>query len=139
MERRDVRYGFGVRVPLPYQQALEATKAALQEQGFGVLTEIDVAATLREKLGADFRRYQILGACNPPLAHRALSTEVDVGLLLPCNVVVYEEDGESVVEVLDPARMVDLTGNPALRDVAAEARDRLRRALDRLAAAPPER
>jgi uncharacterized protein (DUF302 family) len=134
MERHDARYGFGAKVPLPYQEALEVTKAALKEEGFGVLTEIDVAATLREKLGASFRRYQILGACNPPLAHQALSTELDIGLLLPCNVVVYEEGDGSVVEAADPVQMLDLTGNPALRDVAVAARDRLQRALDRVAA-----
>jgi uncharacterized protein (DUF302 family) len=95
-----------------------------------VLTEIDVKATMAEKLGAEFRRYDIIGACNPPLAHKALSSELDIGLLLPCNVIVYErEEGGSVVAALDPEAMMSVTENPALREVAAEAKARLERAL----------
>src|SRR6266545_7610156 len=95
-------YGFGVTVNLPYAQAIERTRAALKEQGFGVLTEIDIAKTLRDKLDADFRPYVILGACNPPLAHRALSAALGIRLLLPCNVVVYDNgDGTSTVELMD--------------------------------------
>jgi uncharacterized protein (DUF302 family) len=125
-------YGVTKRVGLPYDQALEKVKAALKDEGFGVLTEIDVRKTLKEKLDADFRRYDIIGACNPPLAHRALETQLDIGLLLPCNVIVYEEDGGSVVAAFNPESVMSLAGNPALDGVAREAKERLERALDRL-------
>jgi uncharacterized protein (DUF302 family) len=125
-------YGFGTVVNLPYDQAIERTRAALKDQGFGVLTEIDVKATMKAKLDADFRPYAILGACNPPLAHRALSADLGIGLLLPCNVVVYDNlDGTSTVEAMDPQAALALVGdNPAIADVAREARTRLRQALD---------
>lgn len=126
-------YGLFVKSHRPYDEALEATKAALKAEGFGVLTEIDVRATLKEKLGADFRRYDIIGACNPPLAREALWRELDIGLLLPCNVIVYEDDeGGSTVAALDPEKMMAFTGNPDLDSVAAEARQRLVRALARV-------
>jgi uncharacterized protein (DUF302 family) len=134
-EEAQVNYGISITTPRPYDEALAATKAALKDQGFGVLTEIDVKATMAEKLGVEFRRYDIIGACNPPLAHKALSTELDIGLLLPCNVIVYETDaGGSVVAALDPEAMMSMTANPALREVAAEAKDRLERALASVAA-----
>ena len=125
-------YGFGAVVKLPYEQAIERTRAALREQGFGVLTEIDVKATLKAKLDADFRPYVILGACNPPLAHRALSADLGIGLLLPCNVVVYDNlDGTSTIEAMDPQAALSLVGdNPAIAEVASEARARLKRALE---------
>jgi uncharacterized protein (DUF302 family) len=127
-------YGFGTVVNLSYDQALERTRAALKEQGFGVLTEIDVKATMRARLDADFRPYVILGACNPPLAHRALSADLGLGLLLPCNVVVYDNlDGTSTVEAMDPEAALSLVGNnPTIAEVAREARVRLRKALDTL-------
>ena len=127
-------YGFGTVVNLPYEQAIERTRAALKEQGFGVLTEIDVKATMKAKLDAEFRPYVILGACNPPLAHRALSADLGIGLLLPCNVVVYDNlDGTSTVEAMDPQAALGLVGdNPDLAEVAREAGTRLRAALDRL-------
>jgi len=126
------RYGFGTRVALPYDQAIERTRALLKEEGFGVLTEIDVRKTMKEKLGAEFRRYVILGACNPPLAHRALEAELEIGLLLPCNVIVYEADGGSVVSVMDPNAALGIVGNAALGPVAQEARARLERIVSRL-------
>lgn len=134
-------YGFGVTVGLPYAQAVEATKAALKEEGFGVLSEIDVRATLKEKRGVDFRPYVILGACNPPLAERALAAELDIGLLLPCNVIVYETDGGSVIQAMDPERALDIAGNQSLQPIAGEAKARLRAAIDRLPAreTPPGR
>lgn len=124
-------YGLFVRTGKPYDEALEAVKAALKEQGFGVLTEIDVRETLRQKLGLEFRRYDIIGACNPPLAHKALETELDIGLLLPCNVIVYEDEGGgSVVAALDPEAMMGFTGNDSLKPIATEAKARIKRALE---------
>lgn len=119
---------------LPYVEAVERTKAALKEQGFGVLTEIDVRQTLKEKRGVDFRPYVILGACNPPFAEQALTLELDLGLLLPCNVVVYEDVGGSVVEAMDPEPVLGLVGNPALAPIAGEVKRRLQAAIEQVAA-----
>ena len=128
MERK--KYGIFTATNRAYPAAVEAVKAALKAEGFGVLTEIDVKETLKQKLDLDFRRYDIIGACNPPLAHRALEEELDIGLLLPCNVIVYEDDsGQCVVAALDPEAMMGFTGNEDLKSVAAEARARLERAL----------
>jgi uncharacterized protein (DUF302 family) len=129
-------YALTTTVPQPYEQALAATREALAEQGFGVLTEIDIRATMKAKLDVDVPPQVILGACRPPLAHAALQAEPSVGLLLPCNVVVRAVDaGTTLVEALDPAVMVTLTGNRALADVAAEAGQRLTAALAALAGA----
>lgn len=129
------RYGIETRLDVPYDEAVERVTAALAEEGFGVLTEIDVKATLKKKLDEDFRRYVILGSCNPQLAHRALQEEIDIGLLLPCNVIVYEDDaGGSVVSILDPEAMMEFTGNPELEPIAREARERLDRVARVLAA-----
>ncbi len=126
--------GIPAKLNLPYEQAIEKAIAALQAEGFGVLTEIDVQSTLKQKLNADFRRYKILGACNPPLAHRALSANLDVGLWLPCNVTVYEEGSGSVVTAVDPVAMLGvLKEDPVVRDVAEEAKARLTRAIASLA------
>jgi uncharacterized protein (DUF302 family) len=127
-------YGFGATLNLPYEQAIERTRAALKDQGFGVLTEIDVKQTMKSKLDVDFRPYVILGACNPPLAHRALSADLGIGLLLPCNVIVYDNgDNSSTVEVMDPEAALGLVGdNPVIAEVAREARSRLRLTLDSL-------
>ena len=125
-------YSFSRQLDLPYETALENVKEALKREGFGVLTEVDVQKTLREKLDTDFRRYDIIGACNPPLAYKALQSELQVGLLLPCNVIVYEEGDGSVVAAFDPEAAMNLAGNPALRPVAAEAKERLLRALESL-------
>ena len=128
-------YGLRVRVAIPYEKAIERVTAALAAQGFGVLTEIDVRATLQKKLGVEMRRYVILGACNPHLAHRALTAEPEVGLLLPCNVIVYEADGGgSVVAAVDPDAMLSVVRSSALSDVAADAKKRLTTALESLSA-----
>jgi uncharacterized protein (DUF302 family) len=120
--------GTKIELDVSYEQAIEKVTQALKNEGFGVLTEIDVQATLKKKLGADFRRYVILGACNPPLAHRALSTDLDVGLLLPCNVVVYEvQENKSVVGLVDPIAMLGVLTRPELVPIAEEARTRLER------------
>jgi len=114
--------GLAVTVSLPYEQAVQKTTEALKAEGFGVLTEIDVKATLKQKLDVDFRRYVILGACNPRLAFRALSANLDVGLLLPCNVTVYEEGEETVISAVNPMAMLDIIkGDEVVRNVAAEA------------------
>ncbi|MFN8573847.1 MAG: DUF302 domain-containing protein [Gemmatimonadaceae bacterium] len=124
-------YGIGATVRLPYETAVQRTREALAGQGFGVLTEIDVAATLQKKLGATFRPYVILGACNPPLAHQALTAELDIGLLLPCNVIVYAGDAPdtSVVAAMDPVAALSLTGRSDIHDLAVEVRRRLEAAL----------
>jgi uncharacterized protein (DUF302 family) len=128
-------YGFGGEVRLPYTEAVEQTKAALKEQGFGVLCEIDVKRTMKEKRGIDFRPYVILGACNPPLAEKALAAELDLGLLLPCNVVVYETADGSVVAAMDPEPVLGVVGNPALAPIAREVKARLRAVLARVGVA----
>ena len=117
-------YGFQREVPVPFEDAVTAMRDALAGQGFGVLTEIDVRATMRKKLDVDFRPYVILGACNPPLAHQALTAEVAIGLLLPCNVVVYAADtpGHSVVAVLDPVAQLGVTGRADIRPIAEKVR-----------------
>jgi uncharacterized protein (DUF302 family) len=127
-------YGLRVTVPLDYESAIERTTAALKGEGFGVLTTIDVKQTLKQKLDADFRKYVILGACNPALAHRALQVETEIGLLLPCNVIVYETGSkESVVAAMAPLPMIGVVGeNPTLGGVAREADERLRRVLTSL-------
>lgn len=125
-----MEYGITARVAAPYAETVERVRAALKDQGFGVLTEIDVRATLQEKLGEAMEDYVILGACNPPLAHRALGVDRQIGLLLPCNVVVRADGDATVVEALDPDIMVEVVGREELRPVAEEARRRLVSALD---------
>jgi uncharacterized protein (DUF302 family) len=134
MPRQTTRYGLSTTVRLPYAEAVARTREELAKEGFGVLTEIDVQATLKQKLEADFRPYVILGACNPPFAYRALQAERDVGLLLPCNVVVYagDEPGTSVVAMLDPEEMLKLTGREDIADVAEQVKAKLARALTAL-------
>ncbi|MCB9099977.1 MAG: DUF302 domain-containing protein [Anaerolineales bacterium] len=126
-------YGLRTTLDVPYETAIEKTTAALKVEGFGILTEIDVKATLKKKLDADFRPYIILGACNPNLAHQALQTELELGLLLPCNVIVYESDeGQSIVSVVDPIMMMGVVENEALAIVANEAKARLQRVITAL-------
>lgn len=126
---------FGIRKALraTYDEALSRVPEALKAEGFGVLTEIDIQSTLKQKLGVDFRRYKILGACNPPFAHQALQAELEVGLVLPCNVVVYEgDDGHAVVLAMDPTKTMAGTGNAKLAELSYAVKEKLTRALDKL-------
>ncbi len=131
VQQNAARYGLVRQVDLSYAQAVERVTATLKDQGFGILTEIDVKKTLKAKLDKDFTPYIILGACNPPLAFRALSTEIDIGLLLPCNVCVYEDpvSHKTVISAVDPQTLVDLTGRKELEPVAGEVRAKLMAAL----------
>lgn len=126
---------FGIRkvLDLGFDEALAKVPEALKAEGFGVLTEIDVQATLKKKLDVDFRRYRILGACNPPFAHRALQHSLDVGMLMPCNVIVYEtDDRKTVVSAVDPMQTMAAQGDPAMRPLAEQVQQKLRRVLDSL-------
>lgn len=129
------KYGFSKTVDIPYEEAVGKARAALNTEGFGVLCEIDIKEKLKEKLGVDFRNYVILGACNPPLAYKTLQEEIDIGLLLPCNVIVYDADeaGKSVVTAIDARAMLSVVGNnPTLEAVAAEVNERLERVVAQL-------
>jgi len=126
-------YGFKTTLNVPYEEAIDKATTALKEEGFGVLTEIDIKATLKKRLDADFRRYIILGACNPNLAYQALQSELEIGVLLPCNVIVYETDeGQSTVSIVDPLSMLGVVESPTLDPVANEARARLQRVIKSL-------
>ncbi len=130
--------GIRAKVDLPYEQAIQKITDALKAEGFGVLTEIDVKAVMKQKLDADFRRYMILGACNPTFAHRSLSANLDVGLMLPCNVTVYEVGRGSVGTAVDPVAMLGaLGGDAALHEIAVEVRSRLQRAVASLKETAP--
>ncbi len=126
-------YYFSKKVGMSHEEAIEAVTEALKKEGFGILTTIDVKATLKKKLGVDYRKYDILGACNPPFAKKALDAEPWVGLMLPCNVVVQEtEDGQVEVGVIDPIASMQAIANPALADIAGEVRDKLKAVLESL-------
>jgi uncharacterized protein (DUF302 family) len=125
----DLEYGIGRVVPAAYDEVLPRVKDALNDEGFGVLTEIDVQATLRARLGVERGKYAILGACNPPHAHRALQAEPELGLLLPCNVVVYETEGGTRVSAINAGAMLGIVGNPALDEIATDVQARLERVI----------
>ena len=127
-----MNYERSITVELPYADAVEQTRAALAEQGFGVLSQIDVQATLREKRGLEMEPYVILGACNPDLAHQALDIDRSIGVLLPCNVVVSARDGGSKIQILDPLIMAAVLGRDELQPIAQEAARRLQAVLDTL-------
>jgi len=124
-------YGFSRRVDASFVAAVARVREALQKEGFGVLTEIDVKATLKKKLDVDFRKYVILGACNPPFAYKALTAELEIGLLMPCNVIVYEnDDGGSTAAAMDASMMASVTGNDRLSEVSTAVNEKLRRAIE---------
>jgi uncharacterized protein (DUF302 family) len=125
------RYTLTTSTTLPFAEAVEHIRTELKEEGFGVLCEIDVQATLREKLGAETEPYLILGACNPPLAHRALDAEPDLGTLLPCNVVIYQAGGETHISAIDPEKMLSIVDNEELAPVAQEVRKKLDAVIER--------
>jgi uncharacterized protein (DUF302 family) len=126
----ETSYGYHRVLDIPWNTAVQRVKESLVAEGFGVLCEIDISEKLKEKLGIDFYRYLILGACNPPLARQALEEEPDLGLLLPCNVVVYEREGRVVVSAIDVDKMLSIVGNPRLEIVAKPINEKLRRVID---------
>ncbi len=132
---KEQKYGFSRTVDVAFDEATERTRAALKQEGLGVLSEIRLDEKLKEKLGVDFRRYVILGACNPPLAYKTLQEDINIGLLLPCNVIVYEADdkGKSVVAAIDAKAMLSVVGeNPSINKVANEVNERLQRAVEQI-------
>ena len=129
-EAGSITYGFKRELKMPFKDAVERARTALADEGFGVLCEIDIKEKLKEKLGVDFGNYVILGACNPPLAFEALQEEIDLGLLLPCNVVVYEEGSKTIVGAVDAARMLSIVGNERLGKTAATVNEKLLRAIE---------
>ncbi len=127
-----IPYGFGRKLDIPFIETVERTREALKMEGFGVLSEIDIKEKLKEKLGVEFRNYIILGACNPPLAYSALQEDLDIGLLLPCNVVVYEDGTGTTVTAIDAARMLTISENPKLEPTAAKVDEKLRKVIENL-------
>jgi uncharacterized protein (DUF302 family) len=124
-----MKYGFSKTVDLSFEQAIEKVTEELRKEGFGVLTTIDVKDTLKKKIDVDFKKYTILGACNPPIAHKALQAEEELGLLLPCNVVVYEKDNQTKVSMFDPMLMTNVIDNEQMEPIAKEVKDKLQRVL----------
>lgn len=134
MEKKE--YAFSSFLDISYEEAMDRVTDALKEEGFGVLTEIDVQSTLKKKLNVDFRRYVILGACNPPYAYRTLQADLDVGLLLPCNVVVYEtDDHKAYVSALNPVSALEVIKNEELRKIAEEISEKLERVIEKVSMA----
>jgi uncharacterized protein (DUF302 family) len=129
-EDRMISYGFRKEIDLPFDKAVETVKEELKKQGFGIMTRIDVKEKFKEKLGIDFRNYVILGACSPSHAHKAIQEEEDIGLLLPCNVVVYEQDNRMVVSIIKPTTGMGMIDNKALRQIALEVEAKLKRVFD---------
>jgi len=124
-----MKYGFSKSIDLPFEQAIEKVTDELKKEGFGVLTTIDVKETLKKKINVDFKKYTILGACNPPIAHQALLEEEELGLLLPCNIIVYEKGDKTVVSVFDPMVMTKIIDNEKLPAVAKQVQEKLKRVL----------
>ena len=125
-----MKYGYKKQVNIPYEQAIEKARKELQEEGFGVLTEIDVKATLKKKMNVDFDNYIILGACNPPFAYQALQAERDIGLLLPCNLIIYETGGQTVVAAIVPTVAMSIVENEKLHGIALQVEEKLKKVID---------
>jgi len=125
-----MQYGYNKKVDISFEDAVEKTKKELSKEGFGVLTEIDVKATMKKKLGVDYDNYLILGACNPQFAHQALQAEKEIGLLLPCNTIVYEEKGEVYVSVILPSVAMSMVDNPLLKDISIDVEEKLKSVVD---------
>jgi uncharacterized protein (DUF302 family) len=128
----NVGYGYGRALDVPFEAAVQRAREALKSEGFGVLCEINIREKLKEKLGLDFTNYLILGSCNPPLAYKALQNEMNLGLLLPCNVVVYEKGGKVFVAAVDAVKMLSVVENSALVEIAGQVNQKLRRLIDNL-------
>ncbi len=128
-----MKYGYTKQVPLSFQEAKEKTVATLAEEGFGILTEVDVKATLKKKLNVDHGEYVILGACNPPFAYQALQAEKEIGLFMPCNVIVYEKEGNIFVSAILPTAAMGMLNNPTLSDIAVKVEAKLKKAVDSVA------
>ncbi len=128
----DMEYTIATQVDTGFEQTIEKVTEELEKEGFGVLTDIDVQKTLKEKLGEDYRKYRILGACNPEFAHEAMEEETAIGTLLPCNVIVYEDSGKVFVEVIDPEELVSVTENSELDELASEVKERMDRVVQAL-------
>jgi|SRR5690554_257462 len=124
-----MKYGFSKTIKIPFEQAVEKVTEGLKKEGFGVLTTIDVKDTLKKKIDVDFKKYLILGACNPALAHKALQSEEELGLLLPCNIIIYEKNGDTVVSVFNPEIMTEIINSENLKPVAQEVKERMERLL----------
>jgi len=124
-----MQYGFSKTVDLSFEQTIEKVTEELKKEGFGVLTTIDVKEILKKKIDVDFKKYTILGACNPPIAHKALQTEEEIGLLLPCNVIVYEKDNQTKVSMFDPMLMTNVVDNEQMEPIAKEVKEKLQRVL----------
>ncbi len=127
-----MNYGYKRQIPLPFSDAVQKTKEELAKEGFGVLTEIDVKATLKKKLNADYENYLILGACNPPFAHEALRAEKDIGLLLPCNVIVYEDNGKVFAAAILPTVAMEAVKSSSLAGIAAQVEEKLKKVIDNI-------
>jgi len=125
-----ISYGFKKKISLPFDKALEVVIEELKEKGFGILTKIDVKEKLKEKLGIDFPSYVILGACNPPYAHKSIEAEEDIGLLLPCNVLIYEKEGTTILSIIKPSTAMGMIENEALRQIATEVEAKLKEVFD---------
>ena len=131
---RTIEYGYVREVALEFEEAVTKVESALKSEGFGILCQIDIQAKLKEKLGVELPKYLIIGACNPPIAYQALQEEINLGLLLPCNTVVYEHGGRIHVGVVDAAKMLSVVGNPSMEAMARQVNEKLRRAVDSVAA-----
>jgi uncharacterized protein (DUF302 family) len=127
-----MQYGYKRRVMIPYQEAIDRTREELNKEGFGVLTEIDVKATLKKKLNVDYDNYIILGACNPQFAYQALKAEKDIGLLLPCNIIIYDSNGQTFVSAIKPTVAMNMVENEALRIIATQVEEKLERVIDNI-------